>query len=64
MKHPHLFPAAWKGKYVFLWRSVVLRRCGHLYVPFVYVDGGTVRVNWCWLGSDWNDDNPAVLSAS
>lgn len=64
VKHLQLFPTAWKGKYVFLWKSVVLDRRGGLGVPYVCEDGGAVRVYWHWLGHDFDDGHPAVLSAS
>jgi hypothetical protein len=44
--------------------TFVLNRNGNLNVPYVYDDGGTVHVNWNWLDNDWNDNNPAVLSAT
>ncbi len=64
-KNPQLFPEAWKGKYVFLWKSVVQRRDGNLLVPFVCWLDGQVFLDWRWLGLGWyGDSNPAALSAS
>ncbi len=64
VKQPHLFPAAWKGKYLPLWKSVTLHRGGSLDMPVVCEVEGKVYVHWVWLGRDHYDVHPAVLSAS
>jgi hypothetical protein len=64
VKQPHLFPTAWNGKYVFLWKSVVLNRDGGVFVPYVCEDGGREFVYWNWLGDGFCDFGPALLSAS
>lgn len=64
VKHPACYPESWKGKYVFLWKSVVLHRDGRLLVPYVNWDDGEVYLSWRWLGNDWYDFIPAALSAS
>ncbi len=64
LKNPHLFPEVWKGRSVFLWKSVVRNRDGGLDVPYVYWDGGQVCLRWRWLDNVWFDGSPAALSAS
>ncbi|MES3005966.1 MAG: hypothetical protein V4664_03405 [Patescibacteria group bacterium] len=53
------FRKFFKGKALFLWGSVVRRRGGSLRVPYLCDDGGGVVIFWDWLGSDWDDSNPA-----
>ena len=64
-ENPHLYPEAWKGKCIFLWKSVVLEhRSGALSVPYVYWNDGAVDLGWGWLVDDLCDAHPAALSAS
>ena len=63
-KNSQLFPESWKGKYVFLWKSVVQDRNGSLFVPCVCWLDGQVCLDWFWLGHFWHGFSPAALSAS
>ena len=64
LANPHLIPEEWKGKYVFFWGTIYRDSDGSLYVRCLCWNG--VRWHWdCdWLDSDFDDDDPAALSAS
>lgn len=36
----------------------------NLNVPYLYVNGDKVVLNWNWLDNDWNDNKPAVRFAT
>jgi len=36
----------------------------NLNVPYLYVNGDKVVLNWNWLDNDWNDYEPAVRFAT
>lgn len=59
-----VFRKLFGNKAVFCWKSVVRHRLGHLFVPYVYVDGDGVVVDWVWLGGVWFDSNPSARFAS
>jgi hypothetical protein len=59
-----VFRKFFQGKAVFLWKSVVQDRSGHLYVPYFYEGVDGVVVDWFWLGNGWDDSNPALRFAS
>jgi len=63
LAHPDLIPVEWKGKDVFFWGTIFRDRGGCLCVRFLCWSGG--RWQWCyrWVGHDWSDDDPAVVSA-
>ncbi|KKQ12507.1 MAG: hypothetical protein US27_C0022G0014 [Candidatus Moranbacteria bacterium GW2011_GWF1_36_78] len=42
------------------WKSVVLDRDDHLYVPYLYEYGDGVELVWRWLGSNFHSDDPAL----
>ena len=56
-----VFEGQWHG-----WHPIhfVQNRDGNLNVPYVYWNDGQVYLNWNWLDNDWNDNNPAALSAT
>ncbi len=64
LANPHLIPEEWKGKAVFFWGTIYRNRDGDLCVRCLVWDG--VRWYWLalWLGIDWDDDDPAAVSAS
>lgn len=59
-----LFRKFFQGKVVYLWKSVVRRRVGLLRVPFLHGGVSLVVLDWCWLGSDWDSDEPALRLAN
>ena len=52
------------GQAIFLWASVMLSRCGYLYVPYLIGSGGAVLLRWDWLEDDWRRYSPAARFAS
>lgn len=58
------FRKFFKGKYLFLWRSVVRGRSGSLDVPYLCGDGVRVVVGWRWLDRGWDGYGPAGRIAS
>ncbi len=46
------------GKAVFLWKSVVQRCIGRLWVPYICDDGDEVVVYWDRLDRDWDGNDP------
>lgn len=60
LKNPHLIPEEWKGKSIFFWGTIYRNAIGNLYVPYLYWNGGKWYSRFSWLGSDWNDNNPAA----
>jgi hypothetical protein len=65
LKHPHLIPEEWKGKYIFFWGTIYRNSSGSLGVRCLYWHGGSWH--WhdsYWLDSDWYGDYPAALRAS
>lgn len=65
LANPSLIPEDWKGKAVFFWDTIYRYSDGNLlHVRFLYRDGKGWDWNYVWLGSDWNDDNPAAVPAS
>lgn len=54
-----VFRELFKGKAVFLWKSVVRDRCG-LYVPCLYESGDMVVECWDRLGGSWGSIGPAL----
>jgi|GEM_PF-3237465 len=42
----------------------VRNRNGNLNVPYLYLNGDQVVLNWNWLDNDWNDSNPALRFAT
>jgi len=59
-----VFRKFFQGKAVFLWKSVVQYRFGHLRVPFLCESDGKVVVGWYWLDDGWHGRNPALRFAS
>jgi len=52
------------GKAVFGWQSVVQRRDGDLFVPYLVEHGEGVVLGWRWLELDWDSRGPALYFAS
>lgn len=59
-----LFRRFFKGKAVYLWKSVVQGRGGRLYVPCLRGGGSEVLVDWRWLDDVWYSLAPALRLAS
>ena len=64
LKHTHLIPEEWKGKYVFFWGTIYRGRGGGLCVRCLYWDGGRWRWFYGWLYFVFSDVSPAALRAS
>lgn len=70
LKNPHLIPEAWKKnengntRYIFFWGTIYRRADGDLYVRCLYWDGDGWGWGCGWLGSGFDDDYPAAVSAS
>jgi len=64
LTHPRLIPEDWKGKLVFFWGTIYRDSGGNLCVRCLIWDGD--GWNWLcrWLGNDFYDLRPAVVSAS
>ena len=58
------FQKYFAGKAVFGWKSVVRDRFGRLSVPYLFEDGGQVKLNWSWLARVFNEGRPALRFAS
>ena len=61
VKQRHLWPMAWSGKAVLLWKSVVRDSSGNLGVPCV---SGGVCIGLVWLGTKVGRGGPAALSST
>jgi hypothetical protein len=59
-----VFRQHFAGKAVFGWKSVVRDRNGYLCVPYLYEDGGQVKLYWNWLDFGWYERYPALRFAS
>lgn len=63
LKHPHLIPEEWKGKYVFFWGTIYLKSGGDLWIRYLYLRGDA----WVWsshlLPYDWGANDPAAVAA-
>ncbi|KKP86025.1 hypothetical protein A3B84_01615 [Candidatus Nomurabacteria bacterium RIFCSPHIGHO2_02_FULL_35_13] len=60
-KGVEIFRELFKGKKVFLWKSVVqLHHDNYLLVPFLREEGGELVVHWRWLDDRWNLNDPAL----
>ncbi len=62
LRHEHLIPKEWKGKYVFFWRTVYRDRGDDLLVRCPYWDGG--MWSWRWrsvINGIWSHDTPAAV---
>jgi hypothetical protein len=64
LKHPHLIPEEWKGKYVFFWGTVYRFSDGFLCVRYLCWSGDGWYWSGRWLGGGWLDLNPAAVPAS
>ena len=54
------FERQWHG-----WHPVRYRNAdGNLYVRYLYWNGDRWNWNYNWLDNDWNDNNPAAVSAT
>lgn len=59
-----LFRQNFQGKVVFAWKSGVRNRNGNLCVPYLCEGGDEVVLDWYWLDSNWDANNPALRFAS
>ncbi len=64
LAHPELIPEEWRDKYVFFWGTIYRGSSGGLDVRYLYFRDDRWGWRFCWLAYDWNDNNPAALSAS
>ena len=64
LKHPHLIPEEWKGKYVFFWGTIYRNSSGYLRVRCLCFGWDGWYWDYRWLDHDWRDDRPAALRAS
>jgi hypothetical protein len=58
------FRKYFQGKAIFAWKSVLLRRGGVLYVPYLCEIGDSVVLHWFWLEDAWTGGYPALRLAS
>ena len=63
LKHPHLIPEEWKGKYVFFWGTIYRRSGAGLYVRCLCWGGGAWDWDYYWLGHDWPAGYSAAVAA-
>jgi len=61
--NPTSYPEEFKGKAIFLWKSV--QRHDDYLAPYLIWDWdeGGVIVNWSWLENMWDDIDPALLAS-
>ncbi len=59
-----LIPEEWKRKYSHFWGTVYRDRDGFLYVRYLYWKGDRWHSRYRWLGSDLNDNDPALVRTS
>ena len=59
--NPTSYPEEFKGKAIFLWKSVQ-NPGGYRHAPYLLWYGGKVFVCWYWLGIRWYDNHPALLA--
>lgn len=64
LAHVELIPEEWKGKIMFFWGTIYRGPVGHLYVRYLYWEGGQWRGHYRWLGHDFHSSSPAVLRAN
>lgn len=70
LKNPHLIPEMWKKDekenthYIFFWGTIYRSSDGRLCVRYLYWVGDWWNWSCGWLGNVWDDDDPAVVSAS
>lgn len=64
LAHVELIPEEWKGKIIFFWGTIYRGPVGHLYVRYLYWEGGQWRGHYRWLSHDFHSSSPAVLCAS
>ncbi len=57
------FRKIFTGLYLPAWKSVVLGRGGYLDVPYLCGYDDVVRLDWDWLGNDFDSDVPALRVA-
>ncbi len=62
-KHPELIPEEWEGKAIFFWGTIYRDSDDRLCV--LCLDWHYCAWHWVhrWLGSKWNDLNPAAVFA-
>ena len=64
LAHPKLISKKWKGKFIFFWGTIYRNSNGYLCVRCLYWGGVRWDWNYDWLDSDFDGDDPAVVSAS
>ena len=70
LAYPHLIPEEWKQDkqnrthYIFFWGTIYRHSDGGLFVRCLYWGVGGWLWGYGWLGSDWDDVDPAALRAS
>ena len=70
LTHPEIIPEDWKvdengnTRYIFFWGTLYRCPFGSLYVRCLCWDDGAWSWSYYWLGSVWDDQNPAAVLAS
>ncbi|KKR48386.1 MAG: hypothetical protein UT86_C0006G0024 [Candidatus Magasanikbacteria bacterium GW2011_GWC2_40_17] len=64
LAHPELIPESWMGKAIFFWGTIYRSADGDLCVRYLIWKGKQWSWGDRWLGSGWNNNNPAAVSAS
>jgi hypothetical protein len=64
LANPELIPEEWKGKFIFFWGTIYRNSDGSLYVRYLNWNGDQWNWNFNCLDNDWNDNNPAAVSAN
>ncbi len=63
LKNPELIPDEWKGKAVFFWGTIYRNSNGDLFVRYLRWSGSQWCWNCGWLGGNFDDNDPAAVSA-
>ena len=70
LANTNLIPEAWKQdesgntRYIYFWGTVYRSSDGNLYVRCLYWNDGQWNWNYNWLDNEFDDQNPAAVSAS
>ena len=65
LEHPDQIPEEWKNYYgVYFWGTIYRSSCGSLCVRFLYLHGSKWYGDYYLLDDDFDDHDPAAVSAS
>jgi len=62
LANPQLIPEEWKDKAVFFWGTIYRGLHGLVFVRYLFWSGDRWYWDFDWLGNDFDDNDPAVLS--